>query len=121
MNTPPEPIQVFKPWYDQREIDAVAEALRTGWVGLGPKTNEFEKKFAAYTGVPYCVGLNSCTAALDMAMRLLGISHGDEVIVPTNTFVSTAHCVAYNLATPIFADIHERTLDLDIDDVARKI
>jgi len=114
-------IQVFAPWYDEREVNAVAEVIRSGWVGLGPKTAEFERKFAEYCQVPYCVGFNSCTAALDMAMRLIGVNHGDEVIVPTNTFVSTAHCVAYNLGTPIFADINERTLDLDIDDVARKI
>ena len=114
-------IQLLKPWYDEREAQAVAEVLQSGWVGLGPKTAEFEKKFAEFSGVKYCVGLNSCTAALDMAMRLLGIGHGDEVIVPTVTFVSTGHCVAYNLGTPIFADVNERTLDINVDDVARKI
>ncbi len=114
-------IQVFKPNYDQQEIDAVAEVIRSGWVGLGPKTAQFEREFADFIGVDYCIGLNSCTAALDMALKLLGINHGDEVIVPTMTFVSTAHCVAYNLATPIFADIDEETLNIDIADVARKI
>ena len=117
----PETIQVFKPWYDEREVAAVAEVLRSGWVGLGPKTAEFEAAFAAFSRVRYCVGLNSCTAALDMAVRLLGINHGDEVIVPTITFVSTAHCVVYNLATPIFCDVKEDTLELDPEDVARKI
>lgn len=114
-------IQVFKPWYDEREIEAAGEAIRSGWVGLGPKTAEFEQRFAAYCGVPHCVGFNSCTAALDMAMRLLGVNHGDEVVVPTVTFVSTAHCVAYNLATPVFADVDERTLCIDPDDLGRKI
>jgi len=117
----PTMIQLFKPWYDEREIAAAAEVIRSGWVGLGPKTAEFEKKFAEFSGVPYCVGLNSCTAALDLAMRLLGVNHGDEVILPTITFVSTAHCVAYNLGVPVFADVNERTLDLDVEDVARKI
>lgn len=114
-------IQVFKPYYDQQEIDAVAEVIRLGWVGLGPKTAQFEKEFSKFIGVDYCIGLNSCTAALDMSLKLLGVNHGDEVIVPTMTFVSTAHCVAYNLATPIFADIDENTLNIDIEDVARKI
>ena len=114
-------IQVFKPWYDDREVQAAAEAIRSGWVGLGPKTAEFERKFAEYSQVPYCVGLNSCTAALDMAMRLLGVNHGHEVVVPTLTFVSSAHCVAFNLATPIFTDVNETTLDMDLDDLARKI
>ena len=114
-------IQVFKPNYDHEEVQAVTETILSGWVGLGPKTSEFERQFAEFCGVKYCIGLNSCTAALDMALKLLGINHGDEVIVPTMTFVSTAHCVAYNLATPIFADIDEQTMNIDIDDVVRKI
>ena len=114
-------IQVFKPYYDDEEIAAVAEVIRSGWVGLGPKTAEFEKEFARFCRVACCVGVNSCTAALDMALRLLGINHGDEVIVPTMTFVSTAHCVAYNLATPIFADIDPDTFNISIEDVARLI
>lgn len=114
-------IQVFKPYYNEEEVKAVGEVIRSGWVGLGPKTAEFEEKFARFCDVKYCVGLNSGTAALDMALRLLGINHGDEVIVPTMTFVSTAHCVAYNLATPIFADIDEATLNIDIESVAEKI
>lgn len=114
-------IQVFKPYYDQREIDAVAEVVNSGWVGLGPKTAEFEKRFAEYSEVEHCVGFNSCTAALDMAMKLLGVNHGDEVIVPTMTFVSTGHCVAYNLGTPVFADIDAHSLNMDVQDVAAKI
>jgi len=114
-------IQVFKPSYDDREVQAVSEVILSGWVGLGPKTEQFEREFARFCRVDYCVGLNSCTAALDMALKLLGVNHGDEVIVPTITFVSTAHAVAYNLATPILADVDEETLNIDIDDVARKI
>jgi len=114
-------IQVFKPYYNHEEIEAVAGVIQSGWVGLGPKTAEFEKAFAEYSQVKYCVGFNSCTAALDMALKLLGVNHGDEVIVPAMTFVSTGHCVSYNLATPIFADIDMETLNIDIDDVARKI
>lgn len=114
-------IQVFKPCMGQEECDAVAEVLKSGWIGLGPKTAEFEQKFAEFIVVKYAVGVNSCTAALDLALKLLGVRHGDEVIVPTITFVSTAHVVAYNLATPIFADVNEKTLALDLEDVKRKI
>jgi perosamine synthetase len=114
-------IQVFKPFMGQEEIDAVAEVLRSGWIGLGPKTAEFEKRFSAYIGTAYAVGLNSCTAALDLSMKLLHIGSGDEVIVPTLTFVSTAHAVAYNLGTPIFADVKLDTLEIDPEDVERKI
>jgi perosamine synthetase len=114
-------IQLFKPHMDEQEVEAVAEVIRSGWIGLGPRTAEFEKQFAEYIGASWSIGLNSCTAALDMAIRLLRINHGDEVIVPTMTFVSTAHAVAYNLATPVFVDIDETTLALDLEDVERKI
>ena len=114
-------IQVFKPSMGQEEVDAVTEILKSGWIGLGPKTAEFEKRFAEYIGVNCAVGVNSATSALDLALKLLHITHGDEVIVPTMTFVSTAHVVAYNLATPIFVDVDPVTLAIDIEDVKRKI
>jgi perosamine synthetase len=114
-------IQVLKPSITEAEVEAVSEVLRSGWIGLGPKTAEFEKRFAAYVGAEYAVGLNSATAALDLSLKLLGINHGHEVIVPSMTFVSTAHVVAYNLATPVFADCDPDTLGISIEDVARRI
>src|SRR5437879_3676187 len=90
----PTMINVFKPAMGDEEIQAIAEVIRSGWIGLGPKTAEFERVFAAFVEVPHAVALNSCTAALDLALKLLGIKNGDEVIVPTMTFVSTAHAVA---------------------------
>jgi dTDP-4-amino-4,6-dideoxygalactose transaminase len=114
-------INVFKPAMGDEEVEAVSAVLRSGWIGLGPRTAEFEKRFAEFSGVKYAVGVNSATAALDLAMKLLHISHGDEVIVPTMTFVSTAHVVAYNLATPIFVDVDPQTLNLDLGDVKKKI
>jgi perosamine synthetase len=105
----------------QDEIDAVSEVIRSNWIGLGPKTAEFEAKFAEYCRVKYCVGVNSATAALDLALKLLHINPGDEVIVPTMTFVSTAHVVAYNLALPVFADVDVHTMNVDLQDVENKI
>jgi perosamine synthetase len=113
-------IQVFKPSTGKEEIEAVAEVLRSGWLGLGPKTTEFEKRFAQYIGANYAIGVNSCTSALDLALKLLSITKGDDVLVPTMTFVSTAHAVAYNLAIPIFCDIDERTLQIDIKEIEKK-
>ncbi|MCK5850654.1 MAG: DegT/DnrJ/EryC1/StrS family aminotransferase [Kiritimatiellae bacterium] len=114
-------IQVFKPCMGQEEIDAVSEVLRSGWIGLGPKTAEFEKRFAEFCDTRYAVGVNSATAALDLAMSLMGITQGDEVIIPTMTFVSTAHAPVYHRATPVFADVDPITLNIDIADVANKV
>jgi perosamine synthetase len=114
-------IHVFKPSMTEEEIDAVAEVLRSGWIGLGPKTAQFEEKFAQFVGTQYAVAVNSCTAALDLALKLLEVNHGHEVIVPTMSFVSTAHCVAYRLAMPVFADVDPHTLAIDLEDVRRKI
>jgi perosamine synthetase len=104
----------------EAEEKAVIEVLRSRWIGLGPKTKELEDKFAEYTESKYCVTLNSCTAALDMALRLCNVRQHDKVLVPTMTFVSTAHAVCYNDAMPIFVDCDE-TLQMDIIDLERKI
>lgn len=114
-------IPVFRPWYGDEEVAAVNEVLRSGWVGLGPKTAAFERAFAEYVGTPHAVAVNSGTAALHLACILLGLKPGDEVIVPAFTFVSTALAPLYVGATPVFADIEEDTLTLDPADVARKI
>lgn len=114
-------LPVFKPALTDEEIEAVSEVMRSGWIGLGPKTAEFESRFAAFCALPHAVALNSGTAALDLAMKLIGVGPGDEVIVPTITFVSTAHVAAQNLGTPVFADVDRRTLNIDPHDVARKL
>ncbi len=113
-------ISLFKPCLGEEELEALRPIFRSGWIGLGPATANFEERFGKMVGAQ-CIGLNSCTAALDLAMRLLSINHGDEVIVPTMTFVSTAHAVAYNLAQPIFADVNYDTLCIDAADVAKRI
>jgi len=114
-------LNVLKPSITQREIDAVVETLRSGWLGLGPKTAEFEKRFAEFIHVPYAVGLSSATAALELALRVLGVGPGDEVLVPTITFVSTAHAACYNGATPVFVDVDRQTLNMDLADAQRKL
>jgi len=114
-------IQVFKPCIGMEEVEAVKKVLLSGWLGLGPKTKEFEEKFSEFIGVKHVVGLNSCTSALEMALRLLGVEKGDEVIVPTITFVSSGHSVVYNQAKPVFADVDPDTLGISIEDTVRKI
>jgi perosamine synthetase len=105
-------IPVFRPSCSDAEIAAVTEALRSGWWGIGPKTAEFEKAFAHYLGVPESVGLNSATAALHLALKVLGVE-GGEVITTPMTFISTNHAILYNGATPVFCDVEPDTLNID--------
>jgi perosamine synthetase len=114
-------IQVLQPVYGEEEIAAVAEVLRSGWVGLGPKTRAFEQEFAKYLGCDYAIALNSGTAALHLAALALQLQPGDEVIVTPITFVSTVHVIRYCGAIPVFADVEPDTLNLDPADIGRKI
>ncbi len=114
-------IPVFRPNIEEDDIDGVVSVLRSGWLGLGPKTSTFETEFSKYIGTQFTVGLNSCTASLDLALKILGITEGDEVIVPTMTFVSTSHVVLYSGAKVVFADVDPVTLNVDVNDIAGKI
>jgi perosamine synthetase len=118
-DTPPL-IPVFRPWYDEAEIQAVEKVLRSGWIGLGPKTAEFERRFAAYIGVPNAVAVNSATAALHLALKVLNVA-GGEVITTPMTFVSTNHAILYNNATPVFADIEPDTLNIDVESIRQNL
>ncbi len=114
-------IQLFKPDITEEEIETVVEVLRSGWIGLGPKTTEFEQKFAEFVGSPHAVALNSGTAALHLALILADAGPGDEVIVTPLTFVSTVAAVLYVGATPVFADIDPETLCISPEAIAQKI
>jgi len=113
-------IPVFKPSIGQEELNALKKIFKTGWIGLGPKTAEFEEKFAKYIGVKHAVAVNSCTAALHLAMAVMDIKD-KEVITTPMTFVSTNHSILYNQGIPVFADIEEDTLNIDPKDIERKI
>lgn len=113
-------IPVFRPFQGEEEIEAVAEVLRSGWWGQGPKTAEFERRFAEFVGAKHAVSVNSATAALHLALLVAGVE-GSEVITTPLTFVSTNHAILYNDAVPVFADIQADTLNIDPDDIERKI
>lgn len=114
-------IQLFKPNITEKSIKNVVEVLRSGWIGLGPKTQEFEKAFAEYVGAKHAVGLNSCTAALHLAVRLLNLPEGTEVITTPMTFVSTNEVLLYERLVPVWADIEYGTLNIDVADIEKKI
>jgi Predicted pyridoxal phosphate-dependent enzyme apparently involved in regulation of cell wall biogenesis len=108
-------IQLFKPLVSQEAIDAAAAVLNSGWIGLGPKTLEFEQQFAKYIGCKYAAAVNSATSALHLACIVSDIKKGDEVITTPITFVSTNHVILYQGATPVFCDVDESTLLIDLD------
>lgn len=114
-------VSLFRPQIREEAIAAVGEVLRSGWIGLGPKTAEFEQKFAEYVGAPYCVGLNSCTSALHLALKILDLPAGSEVITTPVTFVSTNHTILYEGLKPVFADIEPLTGNLDVRSVEEHI
>jgi perosamine synthetase len=114
------PIPVFRPSYDHREEAAVVRVLRSGWIGLGPVTEQFEQAFAKKVGSKYAVALNSATAALHIAIKLLDVGPGDEVLVPTMTFVSTAMVADYEHAVPVFCDVTPEHLMMDYADAANR-
>ena len=103
------------------EINEVVEALRSGWITTGPRTKRFEKMIAEYCGTPRAVAVNSCTAALELVLRYLGIGPGDEVIVPAYTYTATASVVCHVGATPVLCDVAEGEFHLDYDGIARRI
>ncbi len=105
----------------EAEISSVVETLRSGWLTTGPKTKKFEEEFAKAVGAKHAVALNSCTAALHLALEATGVRAGDEVIVPAMTFAATAEVVLYLGATPVIVDVRPDTLDLDASIVERAI
>lgn len=109
------------PALEQPEIDEVVATLKSGWIGTGPKTHAFEEAFKSYTGAKYAIALSSCTAALHLALKVMGVGPGDEVIVPSMTFAATANTVVHCGGTPVFADCEKDTQNIDPADIARKI
>ena len=109
-------IPLFKPSYDKRELNALKDSFKSGWIGLGPKTKLFEDEFAKYTKAKYAVALNSATSALHLALSLFNIK-GKEVITTPMTFVSTNHAILYEDGIPVFCDIEPDTLNIDADKI----
>lgn len=116
MNIPFSP-----PDITEREIELVSEVLRSGWVTTGPKTKEFEKKLAEYTGTDKFVCLASATAAMEMTLRLLGVGPGDEVIVPAYTYTASCSVICHVGAKPVIVDISKDSFEMDYDNLDRYI
>lgn len=109
------------PLIGDEEIAEVVATLKSGWLGTGPRTQRFEQVMAAYLGIPYAVALNSCTAGLHLALDVLGIGAGDEVITTPMTFVATANVIVHVGATPVFVDVDPVTGNIDPAAMARAV
>lgn len=114
-------IPISKPYFGDEERAAIVEPLETGWVVQGPKVAEFERLFGAYTGAANSVATSSCTTALHLSLVAVGIRPGDEVILPSFTWVATANAVEMVGARPVFVDIELDTFNLDPDRVEAAI
>jgi perosamine synthetase len=107
-------VPFFRPNIADAEIAAVTECLRSGWLTTGGVTRAFEAELAEYVGAKHAVALNSCTAALHLALEAIGLQRGELVLVPTMTFAATAEVVRYFDAIPVFVDCEERTQCIDV-------
>lgn len=114
-------IPITRPHLTGGEGEAVAAAIASGWVSQGPRVREFEQAFAARMGAGDAVATTSCTTALALALHVTGVGPGDEVIVPSLSFIATANAVWHCGARPVFADIDPRTYNLDAAAAARAI
>lgn len=114
-------IPLQTPYFDEKEEKAVVGVLRSGWVTQGPKVEEFEEALKKYTGAQYAVATTSATTALFLCLHALGIGKGDEVIVPSFSFIATTNVVMQAGAKPVFADIDPKTYNIDPKEIEKKI
>lgn len=112
MSAPAARIPVMVPWLGEEEARAASEAVLSGWVAQGPRVAEFERAFAERVGAEHGIAVSSCTTALHLALIALDLGPGDEVIVPSLSFIATANAVRYVGAHPVFADVEEATGNL---------
>src|SRR6516162_6683561 len=114
-------VPFFRPDIGPGELEEVEAVLRGGWLTSGPRVRRFEQEFAAAVGAAHAVAVNSCTAALHLAVEALGLRAGQAALIPTMTFAATAEVVHYQGALPILVDCDPVTGNVDLDDASRKL
>ncbi|MEZ5395292.1 MAG: aminotransferase class V-fold PLP-dependent enzyme, partial [Bryobacterales bacterium] len=120
MSTSPDFIPFNEPSIGEEEIQEVVETLRSGWLTMGPRTQRFEREFAAAVGAREAVALSSATAGLQLALAALGIGPGDEVITTPLTFCATVEVILHMGATPVLADVADDG-NIDPEEIRRRI
>lgn len=114
-------IRLFKPSVGREELESLRQTFDAAWLGLGPKVAEFEQAWTRYIGSADSVGVNSCTAALHLALSAFRFPKGKKVLVPVMTFAATAMAALYNDLIPVFVDCDEETLGISMEDLERKV
>jgi len=112
-------IPIAKSFFDGNEEKLVSGVIRSGWIAQGRMVEDFEKKVARYTGAKYAVATSSGTTALHLALLVSGVGPGDEVIIPSFSFIATANAVVYSGAKPVFIDIDLATYNIDADEIEK--
>jgi len=110
-----------QPLIGQDEMDEVLDSMRKAWLGTGAKVQQFEKNFAEYKNIKHVAAVNSCTAALHLSCLSLGLKPGDEIITTPMTFCATVNAIIHSGARPVFADIDPVTLNIDVNEIEKKI
>ncbi len=114
-------VPFFRVDIGEQEIEEVVAVLRSGWLTTGPRVAKFESDFAKAVGAKYAIAVNSCTAALHLALEALGVQPGEAVLVPTMTFAATAEVVRYMGAVPVLVDCDPITLNMSLGDASKKL
>lgn len=114
-------VPVMKPWFDEAEVEAAAETIRSGWVAQGPRVARFESEFASSVEATAAVAVTSCTSGLHLVMHALDLGPGDEVIVPSLSFIASTNAPRYAGATPVFADVDPITQNLTPETIAEAL
>src|ERR671934_2471979 len=114
-------VPITKPALGEDEARAPFDSIKSGWVTQGPKVAEFEKAVAAYVGAKHGIATTSCTTGLHLALATAGIGPGDEVIVPSFTFIASANSILYTGATAVFCEIDPRTFNIDPNDIEKRV
>ncbi len=114
-------IPVARPEMGEPEWQAIREVVESGWVTQGPRVQAFEQAVAEFCGAEHAVAVSSCTTALHLSLVVAGVEPGDEVIVPSMSFIATANAVVHAGATPVFAEVEPTTYNLDLEDVQARI
>ena len=113
----PKFIPFTLPFIGEEEKRKVLEVLESGWITTGPKVKQFEREFASFIGSKYAIAVNSCTAALHLALDAIGIREEDEIVIPTMTFAATAEVIRYFKARPVFVDIDPHSMNINPDKI----